>query len=170
MASDVETVPAPAGTAGVEAGSHRRLRRLLLALLAFSIAGTVVELLLLGHIEDLEQQLPLYMLGVAVVAGAALLLRPRRSTVLGFRIVMAGFIGMGLLGVWLHYRGNVEFELEMYPSLAGLELFWKALEGATPTLAPGLMLQLGLLGLAATHAHPAFRGPPGRRGSPEEDA
>lgn len=157
------TVPAdaPAGER-----RHRTLRRLLLGLLAFSIAGTVVELVLLDHLEDLNQQLPVYAMAVGVVAGGALLLRPRRATLYAFRIVMLGFMVIGALGVWLHYRGNVEFELEMYPSMQGFELFWKALEGATPTLAPGLMAQLGLLGLAATYAHPALRG---RRDTQEED-
>ena len=50
---------------------------------------------------------------------------------------MALFVLSGGIGVALHYRGNVEFELEMYPSLSGLELVRKTLTGATPVLAPG---------------------------------
>jgi hypothetical protein len=45
----------------------------------------------------------------------------------------------------------VEFELEMYPGLSGLELFREAMKGATPALAPGTMTILGLLGLAYTY-------------------
>jgi len=59
--------------------------------------------------------------------------------------------------VLLHYRGNVEFERERDPSLSGLALVWEALRGATPSLAPGAMAQLGLLGLAITWRHPAAR-------------
>ncbi|MFB3131882.1 MAG: hypothetical protein ACE10K_05095, partial [Rhodothermales bacterium] len=49
-----------------------------------------------------------------------------------------------------------EFELEMYPTLKGLELFWESIKGATPALAPGTMIQLGLLGWAYTYRHPAL--------------
>ena len=62
----------------------------------------------------------------------------------------------GVVGLWLHYQGNTEFELEMYPSLEGLALFWEAIRGATPTLAPGTMLELGLLGLAYMYRHPVL--------------
>ena len=168
MPVEVERGRATATTAEAGTPRHRALRRLLMGLLAFSIVGTVVELILLDHLEDLSQQLPFYTIAVGAVAGAVMLLRPRAATVHAFRAVMAGFAVIGVVGVWLHYRGNVEFELEMYPSMEGLELFWKAMEGATPTLAPGLMVQLGLLGLAATHAHPALRRRAGR-GSHEED-
>lgn len=146
----------------------RALRYGLLGLLAFSIAGTLVELVLLDHLEDFEQQLPFYVLAVGVLFGVAMLVRPAQLTVRLFQLVMVAFIGIGALGIWYHYRGNVEFELEMYPTLQGFELFWKALEGATPTLAPGLMVQLGLLGLACTYAHPALHGRTGAHSKEEE--
>jgi hypothetical protein len=41
--------------------------------------------------------------------------------------------------------------------MKGLELFWEAMKGATPSLAPGVMAQLGLLGLACTYRHPLLR-------------
>ena len=61
------------------------------------------------------------------------------------------FVGSGVLGVGLHYRGNHEFEREMYPTMAGMELVRNTLTGATPVLAPGSMALLGLVGLAAVH-------------------
>jgi hypothetical protein len=61
-----------------------------------------------------------------------------------------------LVGLYLHYRGNVEFALERDPSLSGARLLWKALRGATPALAPGALSQLGLLGLLYTYGHPAL--------------
>ena len=33
---------------------------------------------------------------------------------------MGAFVVSGVVGLWLHYQGNAEFELEMYPSLQGL--------------------------------------------------
>ena len=68
-------------------------------------------------------------------------------------LVLSGFVGL-----WLHYQGNTEFEREMYPTLNGFELFRESLTGATPTLAPGTMLELGFLGLAYTYRHPNLRG------------
>ena len=64
----------------------------------------------------------------------------------------------GFLGVLLHYRGNVEFELEMYPDLSGWKLLKESMMGATPALAPGAMIQVGLVGLAWTFRHPALQG------------
>ena len=54
----------------------------------------------------------------------------------------------GLLGLYLHLRGNAEFERELHPAAAGWTLWWDALRGATPALAPGALAQLGLVGLA----------------------
>jgi hypothetical protein len=42
----------------------------------------------------------------------------------------------------------------MNPALAGFELVRESLSGATPALAPGTMIQLGLIGLAYTYRHP----------------
>jgi hypothetical protein len=54
----------------------------------------------------------------------------------------------GFVGFYLHHASNREFELEMYPDRHGWELFVESLQGAIPSLAPGAMLQVGLLGLA----------------------
>ena len=120
------------------------------------VVGTGAELLLLGHTEDLWQWVPLVLmaaslvaLGWRVAARGARSLRVFRGTM--FLLVLSGFVGL-----WLHYDGNAEFELEMYPDLQGFELFRESVTGATPTLAPGTMLGLGLLGLLYTYRHPAL--------------
>jgi hypothetical protein len=132
------------------------LRRLLLAVVLLTIGGLLTELLLLEHYEDPWQFTPLVLLGVAVVPTLLLLARPSRGAVQAFRAVMALCLVAGALGVFLHYKGNAEFELESEPGLSGLKLFWTAIRGATPALAPGAMAQLGLLGLAITWRHPAL--------------
>ncbi len=136
------------------------LRHGLLALLLFSMVGTMVELFLLEHIEDLQQQIPLYAIAAGALLTLAVWMRPGIVTVRLFQTGMLAFLVVGGIGVWLHYRGNVEFELEMYPTRRGLELFREAMAGATPTLAAGLMAQIGLLGLACTYAHPALAARP----------
>lgn len=132
------------------------LRALLLAVLALALLGTGAELLLIGHTEEIWQLLPLIAMGSGLLAIGAIAVRPTRITVQLFRLLMGLFIVMGGLGLVLHYQGNAEFELEMRPSMSGFELVWNSLTGATPALAPGSMIQLGLLGLLCTLWHPAL--------------
>ncbi len=137
----------------------RTIRALLLVLFAFGVVGSGVELLLLEHTEDAWQLSPLILMGLALAVMVWLVLDQRRVSVRVFQAMMLLHVASGLIGLYLHYRGNVEFELEMYPGLSGMALFWEALKGATPSLAPGTMLVLGLLGLLYTFRHPALRGP-----------
>ena len=141
-----------------ESGLITRLRLLLLAILALGMVGTGTELVLLEHMESRWQLVPLFALGYGLIACIAVAIRPARFTVRLLRVLMLVFIAAGLTGLYLHYSGNMEFELEMYPSMTGLELFWESVTGATPALAPGTMVQLGLLGLVFSFRHPALRG------------
>ena len=136
----------------------RTIRALLLVLFAFGVVGSGVELLLLEHTEDVWQLSPLILMGLALAVMVWLVLDQRRVSVRVFQAMMLLHVASGLIGLYLHYRGNVEFELEMYPGLSGMALVWEALKGATPSLAPGTMLVLGLLGLLYTFRHPALRG------------
>ena len=129
----------------------RILRHWLLAIFLFGLMGTAIELLLLGHTEDVWQWIPLALIGVALLTLGGMAAFRTRTTVRVFQITMALFLVGGLQGLFLHYRGNAEFELEMYPSLGGLHLVWESLRGATPTLAPGTMILLGLLGLVYSY-------------------
>lgn len=147
----VPTMTAP------DAGS--RIRRLLFVLVALGILGLIAELVLLEHYEEWQQWLPLAGLGVGLLALVAMIVRPARSTVRVFQVVMTTFVMLGGVGVYLHLAGNVEFELEMAPDLDGGALLWSALRGATPALAPGALAQVGLLGLIASIRHPALRDP-----------
>lgn len=130
------------------------LRRFLLILFVIGVVGTGLELVLLGHTEDVWQLSPLVLMALSLVV-LGWRLRDRRAACLQwFQGIMGMFVLSGLVGLWLHYEGNMEFEREMYPSLTGVELFLESLTGATPTLAPGTMLELGLLGFAYTYRHP----------------
>lgn len=144
------------------------VRRLLLALVLLGMIGLAAELVLLEHVESVSQWVPLAALALGFVAGAALFVRPVPAAVHMFRVAMAVFVAAGVLGLYLHLRGNVEFEREMDSGLRGLALVWEALRGATPALAPGALAHLGLLGLACTYRHPALRRdrePRGARGA-----
>ena len=133
------------------------MRRALLGLFLLGVVFTGVELLLLEHTETLWQSAPLGLLALALVALGGWLAVPGLLTLRAFQGLMLAHVLCGAVGLYLHYQGNVEFELEMYPSLEGFELFREATMGATPVLAPAMMAQLGLLGLLYVYRYPLGR-------------
>jgi hypothetical protein len=135
----------------------RGLRALLLAIVALGLVGTAVELVLLEHYEDSWQLVPLVLIGVALLALLVHLGSRGGASVIGLRFAMSFLIVSGLAGMVLHYRGSMEFQLEMDPTQGGWALFAKVIRAkAPPTLAPGVMAQLGLIGLLYTYRHPAL--------------
>jgi hypothetical protein len=132
----------------------RGLRRLLAVVLLVGMTGTSLELLLLRHVEDTLQLIPLVLLGSGL-AGVAWHARTGSAASAGFvRVLMVLFVLAGFAGIYLHFAANVEFQKETEPTLAGTALVWRALEATVPpALAPGVMLQLGLVGLAYTYRH-----------------
>lgn len=134
------------------------LRSILLGILALGMVGIGAELALLGHFEEWWQRLPLVVLAGGLASAVLVATRPSHGTLMALRAVMGISVLSGVLGLWRHYVGNAEFELEMYPTIGGFELFRKAVTGATPALSPGAMILLGLLGLALTYGHPALGG------------
>lgn len=143
------------GTAGEPAGSAvASLRRALLAILAFGVVGVLAELYLIGHYEQWWQIVPVASLGLSLPLILACWVTPRPAVLRALRALMLLFVLVGILGLYQHYSGNAEFELEMYPDRDGWELVWQSLQGATPALAPGTMSLLGLIGLAFAYRHP----------------
>src|SRR5438132_279243 len=133
------------------------IRRWLLAVLALGLVGTAVELVLLEHYETAAQWVPLISIALALAVlvwhrlkGDALSIRALQATMLLFLVA-------GLVGTGLHLRGAAEFQTEIDPSQSRWEIFKKAMRSkAPPVLAPGLMVQLGLVGLAYAYRHPAL--------------
>jgi hypothetical protein len=137
-------------------------RRILLAIFLVGVIGISVELWLLGHYEEVDQFIPLGLAAAGTLALAAAALRPTLLTVRLLQTLMLLFVVSGFVGIWFHYQATTEFQLEMDPALRGWALFRKAIVAkAPPALAPGAMIQLGLIGLAYTFRHPVF----GRGGS-----
>ncbi len=134
------------------------VRRVLLVILLIGLVGTTTELLLLKHDEGFAQFIPLVLIGVAFVAIAWHELHRVTASLRLFQITMVLFIASGILGMYLHYRANVQFQREVDPAIAGRELLIKALTAKTPpALAPGSMSQLGLIGLAYAYRYPVRR-------------
>jgi hypothetical protein len=133
-----------------------RVRAALLGIFLLGVIGTAVELLLLEHIEDPWQWVPLVLIGSSLIVLGWHGLARSRAAVRLFQGLMALFVAGGVAGLVLHYRANVEFEREMHPDGSAWELFQGAMMGATPALAPGTMMLLGLLGVVWSHRHPAL--------------
>ena len=117
----------------------------------FGLAGIAIELVLLRHYEDGWMFAPFVASALAAGATCVRLVRPMASSVRWLRAAMLLLLVAGATGVWLHYAGGLEFQTDMDPTLSRSQLFWKVLHmQAPPALAPGALVQLGLLGLIAT--------------------
>ena len=124
------------------------LRKFLLWLLVLALFGTAAELAITGHYEGLAQKAPLAVIALCLVAAGWLAAAGSKASLAAFRAVMVISMLSGIVGIGLHYKGKVEFQLETNRSLAGWELFIKAMKAKNPPiLAPGIMVQVGLLGL-----------------------
>lgn len=144
--------------------SDTPMRRWLAALLTLGLAGTSVELWLLGHDEEWRQLVPFVVSALSLLLLVATLVRPSAATIRLFQAAMLLLVVTGAMGVWFHYRGNLEFQMEMDPTQSGLPLMLKILHAKTPpALAPGVMAQLGLLGLVYTYRHPRSARPGGEK-------
>ncbi len=124
------------------------IRRIILGVLLLGMTGSLVELSLLGHYEDITQWIPLAALALGILAVMLQLAHPRPWTLALVQVLMAAFIMSGLLGVYFHYRGSREFQLEMDPTMTSAHLILKILQAKSPpTLSPGILVQMGILGL-----------------------
>lgn len=132
------------------------IRRVLLATLIVGLLGTVAELFLLKHIDGLYQLIPVGLIGVALLCLIWFGITRGAPPLRALQWVMALFLASGIAGAAFHYTRNVADARESDPSLSGKALYMDALLGTTPALAPGAMIQLGLIGLLFTFRHPAL--------------
>jgi hypothetical protein len=131
------------------------LRRLLMALLLLGLFGTTTELLLLKHYERPWMFAPFAVIAIAAAGAIGRLARPSAASVRWLRLSMLPLLAAGVGGACLHYLGGLAFQADMDPTLPRWQLFWKVLRmQAPPMLAPGVLIQLGLLGLASTYRDP----------------
>jgi hypothetical protein len=131
------------------------LRRMLLALLLFGLFGTTAELLLLKHYDSGWMLAPFATIAIAVAGAVGRLARPSAASVRWLRLSMLPLLAAGVAGAYLHYLGGVAFQTDMDPTLPRWQMFWKVVRmQAPPTLAPGVLVQFGLLGLASTYRDP----------------
>lgn len=124
------------------------LTRLLFGTYLFGLVGVGAELLLIGHFEDWPQMIPLGMIAMGLLTGAWYARSGTRVASRGYSLSLALMLASGLVGQVLHFRGNMEFEIESDPAIGGWSLFAESMTGATPALAPGTMALLAVIGYA----------------------
>ena len=125
----------------------RVVRQVLLVILLLGLIGTAIELLLLKHTDGFWQLLPLGLIGLAVLVTLWHTAGGGMPALRALQAMMGLFLVAGFDGVWLHYQGNLGYAKDSNPSLNGMTLYREALMGTTPALAPGTLIQLGLVGL-----------------------
>lgn len=146
----------PVSATGAESHLLFLIRRFILALFALGLLGISAELIVLRHYEDSWQLVPLFLLGLALAIVVWHLFEKGGAPILALRMIAGFFVIAGVTGIILHYRANLEFQLDMDSSQHGWPLFLKVIHAqAPPALAPGAMAQLGLLGWLYTFRHPA---------------
>ena len=134
------------------------LRLWILGVLVLGLLGTVVELVLLSHYEQAVQLVPVVLLVLALIVLAWHVKGHSAASLRVLMGLMILFVLAGFAGFVAHFHGSAEFQLDLEPSLSTWELLEKVLHAkAPPLLAPGMMMQLGLLGLAYVFSDKRYR-------------
>ena len=132
-------------------------RRFLLYVTGLVLIGTALELAFTEHTEGFVQLIPFVLIGAGLLATGAAIARESCRTMLALRAVTS-LMGIGALyGIYEHVRHNLIFELEIRPMATFGDVFWEALFGASPFLAPGVLGLAALLAAAATYRHPMLK-------------
>jgi len=122
----------------LESEPLKSLRRGMLGLVGLGTVGVCVELVVLEHYTDWNQLIPLVVAGMGLLAAIWIALAPGLAALRAWQFTMLLFVGTGITGITMHYDVVSE---TVNP----------------PLLAPGLFVQLGLLGLLYTLRHPSAR-------------
>lgn len=143
---------------GDEGRIARGLRRFMLAIVAFAMTGTFFDLMMFRHYQDAWQMIPLGLFGLAAMTLIWLVVQTSTISVRAFQTAMLLLVAAGVAGVIFHMQAIAGFQGELDPSTGRWQLLWTVLHSKVPpTLAPAGLMQMGLLGLAATYRHPATR-------------
>lgn len=122
------------------------LKYVILYTLIFFLFGSIIELYLIKHYEDVIQIIPIFCLGVSLGSLIILYFRVSKLTINLFKVSLSVISFVGLLGVILHLNSNFQFEKEMRPSSSTMDLFIESLSGALPALAPLNLVLLAMVG------------------------
>jgi hypothetical protein len=133
----------------VSADRVASLRQWLFWVLVIGLMGLETELLLLEHYEEPWQFVPLVLIASAMAVLVWHARRPDAGSLRAMQVLMVLFVLAGFIGLALHFRGAAAFQRETDPAMGTWDLVKKVMRTkAPPVLAPGVMLQLGLIGWA----------------------
>jgi len=134
------------------------LRAMLKLLFLVGTLGLSSELLLLVHTKEALQLVPLVLLGLGLVLLIWNAVAESPASLQAFRVTSVAFVLAGIAGLALHFKGNVETVREFSPDVHGAAFYWRVIHGKNPpSLAPGAMVQLGLLGWISAYRHVSER-------------
>jgi hypothetical protein len=135
-----------------------RLRLWIVGIIVLGLIGTMTELVLLEHDEKALQFVPLVLMVLGAVTLAWYAMAKSTTSLRALQIVMGLFVLSGFAGMAAHFNGSMEYQLELNPDLDMSELLDKIIHAkAPPLLAPGMMIQMGLLGLAYAYTDLRYR-------------
>ena len=127
-------------------------------MLVLGLLGTGTELILLSHFEQPLQLVPVVLIVLALFALAWHAKARNAASLRALLGLMVLFVLAGFAGFVAHFHGSAEFQLDLEPSISTWDLLIKVLQAkAPPLLAPGMMMQLGLLGLAYVFSDSRYR-------------
>lgn len=142
------------------------LRGALVALAGLGVVGTGIELAMDRHWRGFEQLIPWVAVAAGAIALVLLLAKPGVPAVWTVRLLALAILVIAVVGVWRHtvanyHAGPLDFRYEKtWATMSSLRRWWTAFSktvGPAPTLAPGVLVQVGLALLFATWRHPALR-------------
>lgn len=146
-------------TTDLSAHILRQLRRFMFCLAAIIFAITPVELWFSNHVQSPTQLIPFVLCLLGVLGVLLVVWQPYAKQILIVRASMILTIVASAYGTFEHVENNIEFAREINPAIAGVDLLTKALGGANPLLAPGILAIAAIIVLLALHkfsASPPF--------------
>ena len=156
--------------AGSRPGDAKPLRLFLLVVAAATFLGISLELWFADHTQEFLQLVPFATVGLGFLSVTLVAARPGPASIWLLRLVMLAVAFVSLLGVYEHLRANYDFEREIRPNAATLEVAEQSLHGVAPALAPGSLALAALLAVGATKSHPVLGGKRHNPGAGEDAA
>ncbi|MEM1002376.1 MAG: hypothetical protein AAGH46_06990, partial [Bacteroidota bacterium] len=84
--------------------SSKKIKSIIITTLLFMMVGTVIELYLLDHYEDVLQLIPILCIAIAFVLMALLVLRNSKWLRMIFNLVLGLTALSGIYGAFLHLK------------------------------------------------------------------
>jgi hypothetical protein len=122
------------------------LKKVIVLAFLFMTIGTLLELYLLNHYENILQLIPVFCIAIALINSMFIYFRRSKASFNIFKIVLFLTSISGISGVFFHLQANYGFEQEIKPTANFWELFLESISGAFPVLAPLSMVVLALIG------------------------